>query len=228
MPSYVLDKAYRVAATAGVSACLAVVKGSNDGECDLPSGANARAVLGATVHSAEKDQSVAVRKLGIASLVAAGAIPSGDEVCVADAQGRIKAAARAAADTGVVGNNNAITWTAKKAGSCGNNIIVDIVVSGNSTPLSISVSGNKITINSATDSGGNATTTATQAIAAVAANANASKLVSGANKGASNGSGPVADETATLSGGELGDHAFGIAEESASAQGDVIDVFLKL
>jgi hypothetical protein len=228
MASYVLDKAYRVTDSGGVNANRVVVQGTNPGECKLPSAANEGCILGATVHSALQDQSVAVRKLGIASLTAAAAVSAGDAVCAADNQGRIKSAAKAKADTGVEGNNNAITWTAKKCGNSGNAIIVDIVVSGNSVPLSIDVAGNTVTINSATNGGGSATTTAAQAIAAVAADANASVLVSGANKGTSNGSGVVADETAALSGGELGDNAFGYAEESATASGDIIDVFLSI
>ncbi|MBN1899816.1 hypothetical protein JW926_00655 [Candidatus Sumerlaeota bacterium] len=228
MASYVLDKAYRVTDSGGVIANRAVVQGVQPGECKLPTAANEGAILGATVHGASQDQSVAVRKLGIASLTAAGAVSAGDAVCIADNQGRIKAAAKAKAETGVEGNNNAITWTAKKCGGSGNALIVDIVVSGNNTPLSIAVAGNTITINSATDGGGIATTTAAQAIAAIAAHANASVLISGANKGTSSGAGVLADETASFSGGELGDNAFGFAEESASASGDIIDVFLSL
>jgi hypothetical protein len=228
MASYVLDKAYRITDSGGVNANLAVVQGTTPGECRLPSAANEGSILGATVHSASQEQGVAVRKLGIASLTAAASIAAGDAVCIADNQGRIKSAAKAKADTGVEGNNNAITWTAKKCGSSGNSVIIDIVVSGNNTPLSIDVTGNTVTINSATDGGGSATTTAAQAIAAVAADANAPVLLSGANKGTSSGAGVVADETATLSGGELGDNAFGIAEESASASGDIIDVFLTI
>jgi len=228
MASYVLDKAYKATGINGVNANCVVVQAAVSGECDLPQGANQGQILGVTVHSAEKDQGVAVRKLGIASVTCAGAISAGDAVCAADNQGRIKSAGKATEDTGVEGNNNAITWNAKKPGSNGNTIVVDIVVSGTDTSLSIEVSGNTVTINSATNGGGSATTTAAQAIAAVAADANASLIVSGANKGASNGSGVVADETVTLCGGELGDHAFGFAEESATSAGDIIDVFLSI
>jgi len=44
---------------------------------------------------------------------------------------------------------------------------VEIVVSGNDTPLSVSVVGSKLTINSATDGSGNATSTAAEIVAAV-------------------------------------------------------------
>lgn len=228
MATYVMDKAYEVEASGGVGAGVAVKNGSFAGGCDLPSGANDGPVLGVTVHSAAQGRSVSVRKLGIASIVAASAVSAGEKVCVADALGRIKAAGRASAVSGVVGSNNAIRWTAKETGSNGNGIGVDIVVAGTDTSLSVSVSGNTVTINSATDGSGAAITTATQAIAAVAANAAASKLVSGADESTSNGSGAVADETVTLSGGESGDRAFGIAEETAVSQGDIIDVFLTL
>ena len=228
MPSYVLDKAYNVEAAEGLTAGRVVVQGTNDEQCDLPSGANAGSILGVTVHGAENGRRIAVRKMGIAAAVAAGAINAGDPVCAADNEGRIKSAAKATAGSGLEGSNNAISWTAKKSGIAGNGITVDIVVSGTDASLSVAVSGNTITINSATDGGGSATTTAEEAIEAVQNDAAASLLVSGANTGSSDGSGAVSDETVTLSGGEQGENAFGAAEFSSSSAGDIIDVFLSL
>jgi len=228
MPNYVLDKAYKVETSGGLSSCVVVVKGDYDGGCKLPAGENDSGILGVTINSATQNHFITVRKNGIAGIISAGAISRGDAVCVADNTGKIKSAGKASAVTGVVGNNNAIRWTSKVPGILGNTIVVDIVVSGNNTPLSISVSGNTVTINSATDGSGNATTTASQAITAISSNSSASKIISGANEGASNGTGVIADETKTLSGGELGSNIIGYAEESASAQGDIIDVFLSL
>lgn len=53
---------------------------------------------------------------------------------------------------------------------------VEIVVSGNDTPLSVSAVGPKLTINSATDGSGNATSTAADIVAAVNADADAFAL----------------------------------------------------
>ncbi len=228
MPNYLFDKAYKIETEAGISANVVVVAGDEEGGCKLPSGANAGKILGVSNYSGDKDHYISVRKAGIASVRAASAVAAGDPVCVADSAGRIKKAANASGVTGVVGNNNAIRWTAKACGISGNTITVDIVAAGNNTALSVSVSGNTITINSATDGEGAAVTTATQAIAAVAANTYAAKLVEGENESTSAGSGAVADENLILSGGELGSNILGYAEEEANDEGDIIDVFLFL
>ncbi len=226
MTMSVLDKAFKITSAGGAGANRIVVLGAAEGECVLPAGANALGVLGATTHSAAQHHHVSVRRLGVASAIAADAIALGSPICVADNTGRIKAAAKASAVSGVVGSNNAIRWTALRPGIVGNNIIVDIVVSGNNTPFSISVSGNIITINAATDGSGNAVTTAAQARAAISEHTVASKIISSANEGASDGSGIIADETAALSGGEHGEGVFGFAEQAASAAGDIINIFL--
>jgi hypothetical protein len=110
--------------------------------------------------------------------------------------------ATASANTGVVGLNNAVTWSANHPGDDGNDLSIEIVVAGLGTPLSVAVNGHDIVINSATDGGGLPTTTAAAAIAAIAADANANGLLSGANTGASTGLGVVADEGPTqLAGG---------------------------
>lgn len=92
MPSYILDKAYKVTDANGVDANLVVVQGTNAGECALPGAANAGAILGVTVHSQSlQNKNVSVRKAGIASVVAAGAISVGVPVNVAGTSGKVKA-----------------------------------------------------------------------------------------------------------------------------------------
>jgi hypothetical protein len=226
MPVYLLDTAFEVEELNGVAAHRVVVRGTQPNRCAYPAGANAADILGVTTDLAGQGRGVAVRRLGKAMVEAAGVIAAGSRVCIADNQGRVKAAVRASAVTGVVGNNNAIRWTARPHATAGNAIVVDIVVAGTDTPLSMSVSGNTITINAATDGGGAATTTAAEAIAAVAAHAAAGLLVTGQNEDPSLGTGAVADETVTLSGGEGGLNPVGIAEQSAGQAGDLIDVFL--
>jgi len=78
--------------------------------------------------------------------------------------------------TGTTGTNR-ITWRAKNIGSLGNNIQVAVIKSGNNTPLSVSVSGQTITVNLATDASGNATSTCSQVVTAVNNNASASTLI---------------------------------------------------
>ncbi len=92
MPSYILDKAYKVTDANGVDANLVVVQGTNAGECALPGAANAGAILGVTMHSQSlQNKNVSVRKAGIASVVAAGAITVGAPVNVAGTSGKVKA-----------------------------------------------------------------------------------------------------------------------------------------
>ncbi|MBN1867120.1 DUF2190 family protein [Candidatus Sumerlaeota bacterium] len=92
MSHYILDKAYKITEESGVAAARVVVQGTNAGECALPAAANADSILGVTVHSqAVQNQNVAVRKAGIARVVAAGAVSVGAPVNVADSTGKVKA-----------------------------------------------------------------------------------------------------------------------------------------
>lgn len=105
--------------------------------------------------------------------------------------------------SGVVASNNAITFTSKLLGVLGNAISIKFVdPKANSAALSVSVSGQDITVNLATSAGGAITTTATLLMAAIAGNTAANALVSAASTGASTGAGVVAAQSMTyLSGG---------------------------
>lgn len=105
--------------------------------------------------------------------------------------------------TGVVGSNNALTWTSKLTGILGNDISVKLVNPGiNSASLSVSVDGTDIVVSLATNGSDAITTTATQLKTAIEANAAANALVGLANTGASTGAGVVAAVRRTqLSGG---------------------------
>lgn len=101
--------------------------------------------------------------------------------------------------------NADITFTAQAQGPNANSIRVRIVVAGNNTALSIGTSGTDITINSATSAGGAATTTASQAIAALNADSAASALVIGSLPVGQDGTGVVnAFSYTNLSGGIYG------------------------
>lgn len=140
----------------------------------------------------------------VVPVTAGGSITAGDELQVTTG-GKvvtIGAAAHAALNTGVVGSNNAITWTAVDAGAAGNAVTLTIVDPGGaSASLSVDVDGDDVIVSlgraaSAID------TTATALIAAVLEHDTASQKIRGANTGASNGSGLVAAVAKTnLAGG---------------------------
>lgn len=148
---------------------------------------------------------------GIVTDIEAGATITAGDPLSSDSLGRAvprssvgdTAAVAAALNTGVVGSNNALTWTAKDAGNAGNGISVSILGStGNSVSLSVAVNGNDIVVTPATNSGGTVTSTAAQVITAVAASGAANALVGVANTGASSGAGVVAAVSVTnLTGG---------------------------
>jgi hypothetical protein len=229
MSNQVLDRAFRVEEADGVARYRAVVFGTTDGGCRYPAAANAAGVLGITTHAQTREnRSVAVRRIGIALAEAAGAIAKGARIIVADATGRIAEASRARLETGSAGANNGVVFTAREYGAAGNLSSVELVATGTSQSLAVSVSGNAVSVQLATDGGGSATTTAAELIAAVNAHAAAGLLVEAAHLSGSDGSGVPAGVSATnLSGGEAGVNAFAEAQEAATAAGDVIEVLLR-
>lgn len=149
------------------------------------------------------------RRGAIARCLAGAPIDAGFPV-MSDAQGRAvpaagTGAAAASTSTGVVGSNNAITYTAKEVGEAGTGISVSQVNPGTTNAaLAVSVNGEAITVSLATDGAGAITTTAAQVIAAIAANGPASALVAAANQGASTGAGvvPAVAQTALAGGSD--------------------------
>lgn len=116
---------------------------------------------------------------------------------------KYEAAVKANKATGVVGNNNAILWTAVSGGAAGNGIKVALIdPAGNSKPLEVTVVNNEIRVQVATGDAGAITSTAADVIAAVNASLLAKGLVVAANSGTSDGTGVVAAVAATaLAGG---------------------------
>ncbi|MBS3958297.1 MAG: phage tail sheath subtilisin-like domain-containing protein [Xanthomonadaceae bacterium] len=95
--------------------------------------------------------------------------------------------------TGVVANNNALTFTSKLLGALGNQITVNLRAPvGNNLPLAITVAGQAITVDLATGAGGAVSTTATQLTTAIAGHAAANALIGVTNTGTSTGVGIVA------------------------------------
>ena len=94
--------------------------------------------------------------------------------------------------TALAGTNNDVVYTAVTRGAAGNSIRVRYVVSGNNTPLTVSVSSLDITVNVATDGSAVATSTADQVKTAIEASAPAAALVTVADAASNDGSGVVA------------------------------------
>jgi len=90
--TYVLDKTYKITSVNGVTQYRAVVPGTNDGECQLPTAANQLAWGITQEDQPNPNENVSVRKYGISRAYAAGAITKGEFVEVADATGALQAA----------------------------------------------------------------------------------------------------------------------------------------
>ena len=73
--------------------------------------------------------------------------------------------------TAIAGTNNDLKYTAVRPGVGGNSITITYVVAGANTPLSVSRSGNALTVNVATNGSSAATSTAAQVRDAVNADA---------------------------------------------------------
>lgn len=91
--------------------------------------------------------------------------------------------------TGLIANNNAITWTAKLAGQ---GITISLIdPAADDQPLIVTTNGLNVIVSLATGADGSITSTATEVMTAVANNDGANRLLGGANDGASTGAGPV-------------------------------------
>ena len=90
--TYVLDKTYKITNAAGVGRYLAVVPGTNDGECQLPTGANQLSYGITQEAQPAQNENVIVRKYGITRAVANSAINKGDYVEVAGTTGNLQTA----------------------------------------------------------------------------------------------------------------------------------------
>lgn len=177
------------------------------GECGLGQHADGVAQYDSDVTNGNRI--ALVRPPAVARVVPGAALSAGD-IVQSDSQGRAipyvggTAAGAAALDTGVVGSNNAITWTARNGGDGGNDLTVTIVDPGGTTAaLSVDVANNGLDITVSLARAASAiTSTAQNVIDAVQANGEADELVSVANKGASTGAGVMAAVSKTnLAGG---------------------------
>jgi hypothetical protein len=108
---------------------------------------------------------------------------------------------KASLTTALAGTNNDLVFTSTVPGPGGNLLTIAYVVSGISTPLSVSVTGTAITVNVGTNGSGAATSIASQIMAVIAANTAAAAFVTVANAPGNDGTGVVtAMGTTSLSG----------------------------
>jgi hypothetical protein len=225
MSNYVLDKAYRVAPSAGVEAGRAVVRGANPDECDLPSAANEAAALGITTHSQPRaGRFVGVRRLGIVRALAAGPIEQGSAVCIADADGRIAQCERPRFITGSTAANNGLVFHWNNPADFFAGMRIAIVDAG--TPQSFSWDFDGATLRLIPSNDGSILQTADELIQSIQADADLSLLISVAGLAGSSGGGTLAAETVAAENLSATRNPFAIAEEPAGQAGDLIDVFI--
>ncbi len=109
---------------------------------------------------------------------------------------------RGAVTTALTGTNNDLVIRSVHAGPKGNSYSVVFAVAGTNTPLSVSRSGNVVTVNVATNGAGAATSTATQVRDAINASDEAKHLVRAELAPANDGTGVVTALASTpLAGG---------------------------
>lgn len=177
------------------------------------------------------------RRGSIAKVIPGAAISYWQEV-MPDAQGRAipfvagSAGGAASLDTGVVGSNNAITHTARRAGVGGNDLTVTFVDPGGTTAtLSVDVANNGTDVIVNLGRAASAiNSTAQNVIDAIQANGEADRLISVANKGASSGAGLVAAVSKTnLAGGVASTGAqapAGRSVETKASDADFVEIDL--
>lgn len=123
---------------------------------------------------------------------------------------------RATLATGVVLNNNAITWTAKAPGTGGNAISVALINPGtNNAALAVTVATNDITVNLATDGSAAIASTAAEVLAAIEASAAASALVTVTHTDTSTGAAEVvaAAKASLASGANTGGTTYVVGQD---------------
>jgi hypothetical protein len=198
---------------------------------DIPIGISLFTV---TLDEITRGKGASVRRGGIAEWEAGGAFNRGDKLTI-DSVGRCVGVTAgdvaASLATGVVGSNNAITWTAKTPGPSGNSITVTLVDPGGTTAaLSVDVANNGLDITVSLARAASAlSSTAQNVIDAIQANGAANALVSVANTSTSTGAGIVAAVSKTALAGGAGDIiTYAIAEQASTGAGIRVAALLKL
>lgn len=228
MSFYVLDTAFRILSTGGVTARRVVVRASdgNGPGCSLPTAANADGFLGVTTHGQPRqNRHVAVRRLGVAECIAAAPITAGQRVCIADNQGRVRAIPHPRFTSGTVASNNAIVieWLQPELFHAA--LQIDIHLAETSITFGWAFNNGHLRLTPA-GNGDEITETANSLIAAVEADAALSRLIRITHAAGSDGTGEVL--AGLLTAGNLADlvNPIGIADAAAEAADAVVPVLL--
>ena len=211
-------------ATTNIAQYAAVIGPDGDNKVDPPGAAGAKA-LGIIQEKVTKDgESVSVTTRGLSFANAASAISVGDDVAVADIEGKIETnIATYSTDLGVAHTD--VLWTAQApdwSGLRGEDITIEYRDPGaNSQSLLVVVEGTAIIVHLATDGGGAITSTADLIKAAVAALPEAAAMVVGTDIPTDDGSGIVTELAAArlVAGVNLG-----VARQAATAADDIIRI----
>lgn len=226
MSHYVLDKAYRVAEANGIEGARVVVRGAAIDDCQLPADASAGGVLGVTVHRQPREgRFVAVRRLGIATATAAGPIPNGAAVALADNEGRVREAPLPRFHTGSLLNENALEWRWKRRDIATAGLSIEIVDGGQAGDFAWSLAGAILRITPPNDGNG-IVVTAAQLVSLVEADSTLAALVDVAIAPGNSGSMTVSPQTASIANLDEMGREIGVAETPATADGDLLDVLL--
>ncbi|MBI1292285.1 hypothetical protein GC173_13770 [bacterium] len=224
---HVLDKSYVATPEGGIAANVVVVRDPDYARgCTLPSAANQGAVLGITTHSqARQGRSIAVRRLGVAEVIAAGAINVGDRVVVADNQGRVSAAPLPRFSIGSVGANNAVVLEWLVPSDFNPAMTITVENQGGDDAFSWAFENGGIVLRPATTSEA-ISQTAASLLAAINGDATLSAFLRASHATGSSGAGLVGTESVACSNPKARLNSFGIAEGSATEAGDRIPVLL--
>lgn len=206
--------------TAPVTPFRAVVRGSAEHTCKLPTAAGARALGIVSEHSATAvGDAASVHHSGIVKGEALSAWAAGDRINIADDAGRLKAAVASLTTNMTNATNNDFVITALAKGEAGNRWSLELVdPGGTSATLSVIIYDHHIRVSlgrasSAID------TTAALLKTLLEANAEFAANLTFAHKTGNDGTGLVSALAKTyLSGGE---NDFATAEEAASSSGDI-------
>lgn len=225
MANYVLDKAYRITEEEGIGAGIAVAPDGGEETCRVATPEDP-SILGVSTYSQPRQgRFVAVRRLGIASVIAAGPIGRGGAVRIGNDEGHVAAIPLPVYTTGSVGAGNALVLEFLDRRLFHAGLAVTLHDPDEEAPFSWEWDAGGLRLVLASDSGG-VTQTAASLVSAVEGDALLSRLLRVSHGQGSIGNGIVG--AAVLHAENLGDltHPVGIAETAASQAGDFVNVLL--
>jgi len=228
MSQYVLDRAYQVEQSGGVARYRVVASTQTQDGCAYPVHSNAGGAIGITTHGQSiQGKSVSVRRIGIAPCEANAPIPLGAHVVASGSDGKVAAAVLPFAEYSTPGSSDYIRYTSKLSSTDLPITRVKHVVSSPNQTLGLAVSSSTLLVTPATDGSGDVASTANDIVSAINSDPAISNLVSASTHGAA-GTGLIDDVDAAFQESLGSLNCIGIAQQAATGDGDVIDVYLTL